>query len=40
MELTKREIHISIDGRLERDKLVVAEHLSEYSSSMGKGIGG
>ena len=36
----KREIHLSIDGRLERDKLVVAEHLSEYFSSMAKGIGG
>ena len=36
----KREIHLSIDGRLERGKLVVAEHLSEYFSSMAKGIGG
>ena len=36
----KREIHLSIDGRLERDKFVVAEHLSEYFSSMAKGIGG
>ena len=36
----KREIHLSTEGKLERDKLVVAEHLSEYFSSMAKRIGG
>ena len=33
-------INLSIDGRLERDRLVVTEYLSENFSSMGKGIGG
>ena len=36
----KREIHLSINGTLEKDRLVVAEYLSEYFSSMAKGIGG
>ena len=36
----KREIHLSIEGKLERDKTVVAEHLSEHFSYMAKGIGG
>ena len=36
----KRKIHLSIDSRLQRDKLVVAEHLTEYFSSIAKGIGG
>jgi len=37
---TTREIHLSFDGTLEKDRFVVAEYLSEYFSSMAKGIGG
>ena len=38
---TGREKYIyPFDDRLEEDKLVVAEHPSEYFSSMAKGIGG
>ncbi|PFX29747.1 hypothetical protein AWC38_SpisGene5459 [Stylophora pistillata] len=33
-------VHLSINGTLEKDRLVVAEYLSEYFSSMAKGIGG